>query len=62
MLAFLVLPMSIGSLMGALVGGYLAAWAPTDALRLMLAAILAVSAIKLWTKSADYNSSGPAVK
>jgi uncharacterized protein len=56
MLAFLVLPMSIGSLLGALVGGYLAAWAPTDALRLVLAAILAVSAIKLWTKGVDHNS------
>jgi uncharacterized membrane protein YfcA len=32
-------------------GGYLAAWAPTEALRLVLPAILAVSAIKLWSKS-----------
>jgi uncharacterized membrane protein YfcA len=62
MLAFLVLPMSIGSLVGALVGGYLAAWAPTDALGLVLAAILALSAIKLWTNNADYNSSGTAVR
>ena len=38
--------MSIGSLIGALVGGYLAAWVPTDALRIVLAAILALSAIK----------------
>jgi uncharacterized membrane protein YfcA len=51
MLTYLVLPMSIGSLVGALIGGYLAAWAPTDALRLLLAAILAVSALKLWSKS-----------
>jgi uncharacterized membrane protein YfcA len=50
MLAFLVLPMGIGSLVGALVGGYLAAWAPTDALRIILAAILAVSSFKLWSK------------
>jgi uncharacterized protein len=50
MLVHLVLPMSIGSLAGALVGGYLAAWAPGDALRLVLAAILALSAIKLWSK------------
>jgi uncharacterized membrane protein YfcA len=55
MLLYLVLPMSIGSLAGALVGGYLAVWAPTDALRLALAAILAVSAIKLWTKNARQN-------
>jgi uncharacterized membrane protein YfcA len=48
MLAYLVLPMSIGSLVGALIFGYLAAWTPTDALRLLLAAILAVSSIKLW--------------
>jgi uncharacterized protein len=52
MLAHLVLPMCIGSFVGAMIGGYLAAWAPTDALRLVLAAILAISAIKLWTKSA----------
>jgi uncharacterized membrane protein YfcA len=54
MLFYLVLPMSIGSVVGALVGGYLAVWAPTDALRLFLAAILAATSIKLWTKpSAD---------
>lgn len=56
MLAYLVLPMSIGSLIGALIGGYLAAWAPTDALRLVLATILAASAIKLWSKSAGDHS------
>ena len=55
MLTYLVLPMCIGSLLGAMVGGYLAAWAPTDALRLVLAAILAASAIKLWSKSAVQN-------
>jgi len=38
------------ALVGAGVGGYLAAWAPTDALRVVLAVILAVSAVKLWTK------------
>jgi uncharacterized protein len=53
MLAYLVLPMCIGSLVGAMIGGYLAAWVPTNALRLVLAAILTVSAIKLWTKSAN---------
>ena len=51
MLAYLALPMAIGSVIGAAVGGYLATWTPTDAVRLLLAAILAVSAIKLWTKS-----------
>jgi uncharacterized protein len=50
MLAYLVLPMCIGSLIGATVGGYLAAWAPTDALRIVLAAILAVSSVKLWAR------------
>jgi len=50
MLVYLVLPMCIGSLTGAMIGGYLADWAPTDALRLVLAAILAISAIKLWSK------------
>jgi uncharacterized membrane protein YfcA len=53
MLAFLVLPMCIGSLIGATVGGYLAVWAPTDALRLVLAIILAASSLKLWSKRAD---------
>jgi uncharacterized protein len=53
MLAYLVLPMCIGSFVGAMIGGYIAAWAPTDGLRLVLAAILALSAIKLWTKSAN---------
>ena len=50
MLVYLVLPMAIGSVIGATIGGYLAAWAPTDALRLVLAATLAVSAVKLWSK------------
>ena len=49
MLTFLVLPMCVGSLMGALAGGYLAARAPTDPLRIVLAAILALSAFKLWS-------------
>jgi uncharacterized membrane protein YfcA len=57
MLAYLVLPMAIGSVVGATVGGYLATWAPTDALRLVLAAILAVSAVKLWSKSETPKSS-----
>jgi uncharacterized protein len=47
MLGYLVLPMSAGSLLGAIVGGYLAAWSPTDLLRVVLAIILAASAIKL---------------
>ena len=56
MLAFLVLPMSVGSLIGAAVGGYLAAWAPTDALRIILAAVLAASAFKLWSNSKAQNA------
>jgi uncharacterized membrane protein YfcA len=52
LLAFLVLPMCIGSLVGATVGGYLAARAPTDAVRIALAAILAASSLKLWSKRA----------
>ena len=51
MLTNLVLPMAIGSVVGATIGGYAATWAPTDALRLLLAAILAASAVKLWSKS-----------
>jgi uncharacterized protein len=46
----LILPMALGSLVGAAVGGYLAAWAPTDALRVVLAVVLAMSAVKLWSK------------
>ncbi len=60
LLVYLVLPMAIGSGIGAMIGGYLAAWAPTDALRIVLAAILAISAIKLWVQqSAVQNSSSP---
>lgn len=50
MLGYLVLPMTLGSLVGAVAGGYLAAWFHTDALRLTLAVILAVSAVKLSLK------------
>jgi uncharacterized protein len=50
LLIYLVLPMAVGSGAGAMIGGYLAAWAPTDALRLVLAAILALSSLKLWSK------------
>lgn len=47
MLAYLVLPMSVGSAAGALAGGYAAAWVPGDTLKIVLAVILALSAIKL---------------
>jgi len=56
MLVYLALPMAIGSVVGAAIGGYLAAWAPTDAVRLMLAVILALSAVKLWSKSEAHQS------
>jgi uncharacterized membrane protein YfcA len=42
--------MSVGSIAGAVTGGYLSAAASQDALRLVLAAILLVSAWKLWSK------------
>ena len=52
MLGYLVLPMSAGSVLGAIAGGYLAAWAPTDLLRILLALVLAFSAVKLlWSRS-----------
>jgi uncharacterized membrane protein YfcA len=54
MLGFLVPPMSIGSIFGAVVGGYVSAWAPSDALRFVLAVILLVSAFKLWRKSDEH--------
>ena len=50
LLSYLVLPMSIGSLLGGVVGGYLAVWVPTDFLRVILATILAASAIKMLSK------------
>lgn len=50
LLLYLVVPMVIGSGIGAMVGGYMAAWAPADALRVVLAAILAISAVKLWSE------------
>lgn len=49
-LTHLVLPMCLGSIAGAVVGSYLAVWAPTEGLRIALAAILAVSAVKLLKK------------
>jgi uncharacterized membrane protein YfcA len=51
MLAYLALPMSLGSIVGALVGGYVSLSISQDALRVVLAGILLVSAIKLWRKS-----------
>lgn len=52
MLAYLVLPMSAGSMLGAIAGGYLAAWTPTELLRILLALVLALSAVKLvWNRS-----------
>src|SRR6516225_5366130 len=47
MLGYLALPMSVGSVLGAIVGGDLATWSPTTLLRMIFAVILAVSAAKL---------------
>lgn len=47
-LRHLVLPMSLGSVAGAIIGGLLSGYVPTDALKIVLAAILATSAVKLW--------------
>jgi uncharacterized protein len=47
LLARLVIPMSAGSVLGALIGGYAAQWAPTNLLKAALAVILAASAVKL---------------
>lgn len=54
LLTYLVLPMTVGSLLGAMAGGYLAALVPTDTLRLVLAFILAVSSIKLMQKHSGH--------
>lgn len=54
LLAFLVLPMSLGSAAGAIFGSYLAGLAPTYELRILLAAILVISAYKLlWKQPAS---------
>ncbi len=47
MLTRLVMPMSIGSIAGAILGGYAARWAPADSLKALLAVLLAVSSAKL---------------
>jgi uncharacterized membrane protein YfcA len=47
LLTRLVIPMSAGSVAGALLGGYAAQWAPTSLLKTILAAILAASSLKL---------------
>ena len=47
MLARLAIPMSAGSIAGAIIGGYGAHWAPTDLLKGILVVILAVSSVKL---------------
>ena len=47
MLARLAIPMSAGSIAGAILGGYAALWAPGDSLKAMLAAVLAASSMKL---------------
>ncbi len=57
MLAYLVLPMSLGSILGAVVGGYVSLSVSQDALRVVLAAILLVSAVKLWRKSGHHDTS-----
>ena len=63
MLGFLVLPMSLGSIAGAVAGGYVSLAISQNALRLVLAAILAASAIKLWSKrGAGYQREKSATK
>lgn len=50
MLGYLALPMSLGSVAGAIAGGYVSVGISQEALRAVLAAILLVSAWKLWSK------------
>ena len=47
-MTYLVLPMSAGSVIGAIVGGFLSSATPTNALKIVLAVVLATSAFKLW--------------
>jgi uncharacterized protein len=51
MLFYLVLPMSLGSVAGAVLGGQVLTWVSQETLRMALAAILLVSAWKLWRKA-----------
>jgi uncharacterized membrane protein YfcA len=51
MLAYLVLPMSLGSVVGAMLGGQALTWVSQETLRIVLAAILLASAWKLWRKA-----------
>lgn len=48
----LVLPMSAGSIVGAIAGGVLANHAPTAAIKVLLGAVLLISAVKLAQKQA----------
>ena len=50
-LEYLVVPMSFGSIVGAVIGGYLSAAAPIQLLKTILAFILAASALKLGRKA-----------
>ncbi|MDX2306949.1 MAG: sulfite exporter TauE/SafE family protein [Hyphomicrobium sp.] len=50
-LVHLVLPMSVGSVAGAIVGGLLSSVAPIELLKAVLAIVLASSAVKLWMKN-----------
>jgi uncharacterized membrane protein YfcA len=52
MLTYLVLPMALGSVIGASLGSMLTAYAPTEALRIALATLLALSSWKLWREPA----------
>jgi uncharacterized protein len=54
MLGYLVLPISTGSVLGAIVGGYLAAWSPTTLLRVIFAAIIVASAAKLLSTKSQH--------
>ena len=47
LLTYLAIPMIVGSLVGAAVGGYISVYAPTNVLRVFLGMILAISAAKL---------------
>lgn len=59
MLGYLVLPMAAGSILGAIAGGYLSVAVSQDALRMVLAGILMLSAIKLWRGAGSPARSGP---
>jgi uncharacterized membrane protein YfcA len=59
MLGYLVVPMSLGSILGAFAGGYISTAVSQEALRLVLAMILLASSLKFWTTREELRPKSP---